>query len=103
LQAAENASEFGADPLKGFIVSGNSAGGNLAAGAAHEAVDQSLLPPLTGVFLNIPNMVHPDAVPEIYKEHFKSEEEFKNGMFLDRRGMAFFYGKALSHPRRSIY
>jgi hypothetical protein len=48
-------------------------------------------------------MVHPDAVPEMYKEHFKSEEEFKNGMFLDRRGMAFCYGKPLSHSERSIY
>lgn len=42
--------------------------------------------------LNIPALVHPDAVPEKYKPHYKSEEEFKDGLILDRKAMEFFYG-----------
>ncbi|KAF2705440.1 alpha/beta-hydrolase [Pleomassaria siparia CBS 279.74] len=78
---------LGADPSKGFIVAGSSAGGNLAAGAARNSIDSNLSPPLTGVFLNVPLLVHPTAVPEKFKPHYNSEEEFKDGMILDRRGM----------------
>lgn len=92
-QVAENASKLGADPSKGFIVSGASAGGNLAAVAAHEAADAKLSPPLTGVFLCIPFLVHPDAVPEKYKPHYNSWEENKDAMILDQRGMLWFFGK----------
>jgi hypothetical protein len=31
-------------------------------------------------------------MPEKYKSHYHSEEDFKDGMILDRRGMAFFNG-----------
>ncbi|KAJ4304509.1 hypothetical protein N0V90_000035 [Kalmusia sp. IMI 367209] len=80
---------WGGDLDKGFIVSGTSAGGNLAAVAAHEAVDSNL--PLTGVFLSIPVMLHPDVVPEKWKAHYNSWEQNKDAMILDKRGMLWFY------------
>ncbi|KAF2798156.1 hypothetical protein K505DRAFT_357779 [Melanomma pulvis-pyrius CBS 109.77] len=100
--AAENASKLGSDPSKGIIVSGTSAGGNIAAVAAHEAMDQKLSPPLTGVFLNIPVLVHPDVVPDRYKPHYTSEEEFKEGIILDRKGMEFFYSEYKVDPKSKL-
>ena len=48
--AAANAKEvLGADPSKGFIVCGTSAGGNLTDVVAHLARDEKLNPPLTGL------------------------------------------------------
>jgi acetyl esterase/lipase len=48
MQLAANAASVGADPTKGFIVGGESAGGNVAAVATHEAADSGLSPPITG-------------------------------------------------------
>jgi len=65
-QAAENASNLGADPSKGFLVGGTSAGGNIAATIAHLARDEKLSPPLTGCHLMIPAICNIDALPEKY-------------------------------------
>jgi acetyl esterase/lipase len=85
---------LGADLSKGFVVSGDSAGANLAAVVAHDAVDSKLSPPITGVHLRIPLLVHPDAVPEQYKQHYNSWEGYKDGLILDQKGMRWFYGKS---------
>ncbi|KAH7131857.1 Alpha/Beta hydrolase protein [Dendryphion nanum] len=90
--AAENAESLGADPTKGFIVAGTSAGGNVAAVAAHEAVDANLSPPLTGVYLSVPLLTHQDAIPEEYRQHHNSEEQNKDARILDKRGMDWFWG-----------
>ena len=55
------------------------------------------------MFLNIPGLVHPDAVPEKYKPHYNSEEDFKDGLILDRRGMEFFYGKHVASMFKFVY
>ena len=47
--AANATSKLGADPSKGFIVGGTSAGGNLTDVVGHLARDENLLPPLTGL------------------------------------------------------
>ncbi|KAF2019187.1 alpha/beta-hydrolase [Aaosphaeria arxii CBS 175.79] len=91
--AAENASTLKADLEKGFIVSGCSAGGSIASYISHQAVDDGLSPPLTGVILTVANLVHPDMMPEEYKAHCKSWEQNKDAMVLDQRGMRWF----LSH------
>ncbi|KAI1774560.1 putative lipase/esterase [Hypoxylon cercidicola] len=52
--AAQNAASLGADPSRGFIVGGGSAGGNIAAVLAHIARDEKLSPPLTGQYLCVP-------------------------------------------------
>ena len=47
---ADNAtSKLKADPSKGFLVGGTSAGGNLTDVVAHQARDEGLTPPLTGL------------------------------------------------------
>ena len=51
---ASNASDLGADPLKGFVIGGGSAGGNITAVLAHLARDEDLSPPLTGQYLGVP-------------------------------------------------
>ncbi|TVY59632.1 AB hydrolase superfamily protein B1A11.02 [Lachnellula suecica] len=48
---AKHASELGAEPSRGFVVGGGSAGGNIAAVVAHMARDEQLEPPLTGQFV----------------------------------------------------
>ncbi|ORY10365.1 Alpha/Beta hydrolase protein [Clohesyomyces aquaticus] len=95
---AENAAQLGADPTKGFIVGGSSAGANLAAVVSHEAVDSKLSPPLTGVWLNIPLLVHRDAVPDKYKQHYNSYEDMKDAMILDRKALDFIYKEYNADP-----
>lgn len=68
MQAVENASKIGADPTKGLIVGGASAGGGMAAGSALRAHDDPFFEgrPITGQILNYPCVVYPPAVPEKY-------------------------------------
>lgn len=51
---AATAASWGADPARGFVVGGTSAGGNLAAGLACRARDEALRPALTGQWLACP-------------------------------------------------
>ncbi|KAJ4372376.1 hypothetical protein N0V83_004150 [Neocucurbitaria cava] len=53
-----------ADPSKGFIVGGNSAGANFAAVLARRSVEEGLTPRLTGQWLSYPLMAHHDATRE---------------------------------------
>ena len=73
--AAANASSFGADPSKGFIVGGTSAGGNITAVLAHMARDEGLSPPITGQYLGIPAVCDKAVMPEKYKDVFFSYEQ----------------------------
>ncbi|KAI1340872.1 putative lipase/esterase [Xylariaceae sp. FL0016] len=73
--AASNATALGADPSKGFVVGGGSAGGNIAAVLAHIARDEHLSPPLTGQYLCVPAitcLVPPSAIPEKYRPEYLS-------------------------------
>ena len=76
--AAENYKQFGADPSKGFIVGGTSAGGNLTAVLSHQARDEGLSPPLTGQYLAIPAVGSGDLIPEQYRDrNFSMEQNAK--------------------------
>jgi acetyl esterase/lipase len=75
--AASNATQLGADPTKGFIVGGESSGGNISIVLAHLARDNNLHPPLTGQFLSIPSCLPPGTVPEKYKPLYHSWEQAK--------------------------
>ncbi|KAL0932936.1 lipase 2 [Colletotrichum truncatum] len=73
--AAKNASELGADPSRGFIIGGGSAGGNISATLAHLARDNDLSPPLTGQYLCVPAimcLLPPEAIPEKYRAEYLS-------------------------------
>lgn len=65
-EAAANAASFNADPKKGFVIAGQSAGGNLALIATHWARDDPFFVnmPLTGQLVQYPPTCHPEAIPE---------------------------------------
>lgn len=67
-QAAANASSIGADPSKGFIVGGTSAGGSMTSVVAHLYRDEKPQPGLTGCLLVIP------AVSDRNDDHLPNAE-----------------------------
>lgn len=89
--AAENASQLSADPSKGFIIGGTSAGGNIAATISHLARDEKFSPPLTGCHMMIPAICAVDALPEKYKKDQHSWEQNKNAAILSRKACDLFY------------
>ncbi|KAJ7640549.1 Alpha/Beta hydrolase protein [Mycena rosella] len=66
--AAESPNLFSADLKKGFIIGGLSAGAHLASVVAHRARDDSFFKDrqITGCILQVPPLVHPNAIPEKY-------------------------------------
>ncbi|KAI0330133.1 hypothetical protein GY45DRAFT_1354103 [Cubamyces sp. BRFM 1775] len=90
---AHNASRLHADLRKGFIVSGKSSGGNLAAVIAHRAKADPVFAtnPLTGQILQMPALCHPDVVPENLKDKLRSMEECKDAPILSREQMLNTY------------
>lgn len=66
---------MGANPEAGFIIGGASAGGNISAVLGALARDESLQPPLTGLYLCVPALLNPSHVPEKYKAEYLSWTE----------------------------
>ncbi|KAJ7623551.1 alpha/beta hydrolase fold-domain-containing protein [Roridomyces roridus] len=104
--AAESASRLSVDLKKGFVVGGASAGANLSAVVAHRARDDAFFKAnqLTGQLLQIPAVVHPEAVPEKYKPVLLSLEQNKDAPVLDRPAVDWFfeqYGGAPTNPEVS--
>lgn len=73
------------------MIGGTSAGGNLSLVLTHLSRDESLSPPLTGVWLNIPATIDSAAVPEKYKKLLTSYEQNKDAPALDVKAIDFFY------------
>ncbi|QIW97041.1 hypothetical protein AMS68_002559 [Peltaster fructicola] len=90
--AAANASSIGADPSKGFIVGGTSAGGNLAVLTALQHRDDKLSPPITGCHLMIPTVCTSVAVPDKYKADFRSWDQNEHADILSRKACELFIG-----------
>ncbi|KAF2105031.1 hypothetical protein NA57DRAFT_63239 [Rhizodiscina lignyota] len=90
--AAGNASQVGADPSKGFVVGGVSAGGNLAAVCAHLARDEKLSPPITGSMLQIPMVLQLDSIEEKYRPEINSYEQNKDAPVLSQKSIDLFEG-----------
>jgi acetyl esterase/lipase len=91
VQAAENASQLGADPSKGFIIGGTSAGGNITVTITHLARDEKLSPPLTGAHLMIPSVCVSKEMPEKYKQEQYSWEQNKNAAVLSQKACDLFF------------
>ena len=89
---AFNASTLKADPKKGFMVGGISAGANFSAVISHLARDEHLSPPLTGVYLSIPAVVDPKSMPDEYKHEFLSHEQNKDAPILGKESIEMFMG-----------
>lgn len=88
--AAQNAALWGADPSKGFVVGGSSAGGNISAVLALIARDEKLSPPLTGQYLAIPAVLPASQVPEKYKPYYLSMEQNANAPVLPQGAIDMF-------------
>ncbi|KAL2858573.1 Alpha/Beta hydrolase protein [Aspergillus pseudoustus] len=81
---AQHATLLGADPSKGFIIGGLSAGGNLTAVTAQRAVKEKLSPPLTGIWVSIPVVAaKADGIPEQYRDDWVSRTQNINSPILD--------------------
>lgn len=85
---AKNASSLDADPSKGFLLGGVSAGGNLTACIAQKWKDDDMSPPLTGLWLCVP-LVFPngDLVPEKYKDQWFAHEQNADAPILDKNAV----------------
>jgi len=102
--AAANASKIGADPSKGFIIGGTSAGGIITCVLSHQARDEKLSPPLTGIWLNIPSVVAQSQIPPQYRDIMTAFKQNENAPILDRTAIDFFmkwYAPVESDPKHS--
>lgn len=93
-QVSKNYNDLGASPSVGFLVAGCSAGGNIAASMALVARDQKLSPPLTGTYLNVPELVSPKLkLPDKYAPLWLSRNQNKAAPILDQPFIDFLMGK----------
>ncbi|SMR41619.1 unnamed protein product [Zymoseptoria tritici ST99CH_1E4] len=99
--AASNASSLGADPSKGFIIGGTSAGGNITATVSHQWRDEKQSPPLTGSHLMIPAVVAAGHVPEEFAADYKSYGELPNAAILSHKAMDLFADNYCPVEKRS--
>ncbi|KAM5545527.1 hypothetical protein V8D89_000565 [Ganoderma adspersum] len=87
---ADNASDLKVSLDKGYLVGGDSAGGNLAAAVVLRARDDPFFAgrPLTGQYLREPLVVHPLAVPDKFRSEWRSFEEIKDSITLPSNAVA---------------
>ncbi|KIW09146.1 uncharacterized protein PV09_00082 [Verruconis gallopava] len=100
--AAKSAASLGADPTKGFLVGGLSAGGNISAVLSHLARDEKLNPPLTAVWLDCPALVSQEVLPEKYRKDHSSYQQNADAPLLDVKSIDFFmrnYKPVVSDPQ----
>lgn len=76
-----------ADPTKGFLLSGMSAGGTLAGVVSHLARDENVSPRLTGVHMTVPGLIQRGAIPEKWKDELLSFEQNKDAPILNLDGV----------------
>ncbi|OJT03163.1 AB hydrolase superfamily protein B1A11.02 [Trametes pubescens] len=99
--ASSNSIAVHGDVGKGFIVGGSSAGAHMAGAIAHRVradpffVNQSKP---TGQFLQIPPIVHGDAVPEGYKANFTSLVHNREAPMLTTKQLYEFYRLVQAPP-----
>lgn len=81
-----NMATLNADPTEGFVVGGVSAGANIAAVIAQQALIVKTTPPLTGINLSVPVLFSvPEDVPEKYRDLWISREQNADAPFLGKK------------------
>ncbi|KAM0463949.1 hypothetical protein ACHAO4_000674 [Trichoderma viride] len=95
---AKNVKSLGIDPDKGFLVGGESSGGEMAVIAAHLYVNDELSPPLTGIYAAMPGGVNHQTVPEKYKDRFISLEQNADAPILSSSSVEFIWKSYQSYP-----
>ncbi|KAL4908556.1 hypothetical protein BDW74DRAFT_188495 [Aspergillus multicolor] len=87
---AEHATLLGADPTKGFILGGVSAGGQLTTLIAQRALKNNLSPPITGLWVSVPvTTLTADGIPEQYRDMWVSRTQNGNAPVLDVADIKF--------------
>lgn len=89
---AEHASDLGADPSKGFIIGGISAGGTQAANVTLASISQPFAVPVTGQWLCVPALMDETTVPSKYKSHYLAYEHNKDVPVLPAAAIAAIDG-----------
>ena len=84
---AEHASELGADPTKGFIVGGISAGGTLTAVITNASFTDGFKYPVTGQWLSVPSLMDEVTVPAKYKKYFLSKQHNQDVPILPAKAL----------------
>lgn len=72
---ASHPKRYGANPSKGFVVGGESAGSVIASVLSLQARDTSLEPPLTGSLLCVGSYFNPESLPEKYVPYYRSRTD----------------------------
>lgn len=90
----DNVASLRADPKMGFIVGGGSSGGNFAAVLARRAVEEKLVPALTGQWVAVPVLYNRtgDTVLEKYKHIWTSWEQNKDALLISAKGADILFG-----------
>lgn len=81
---------MGADPSKGFIISGTSAGGNIATGVAHLWQDDQITPKITGCHLMVPAICNSAFFPEELKKDWVSWHQLEFAPILSHKATDLF-------------
>ncbi len=86
---AENAKGtlLSADPEKGFIIGGSSAGGCIAACLSRKFQEEKLAHPLTGQWLNIPITMSFESCPMEYRDKYISMQQNANAPVLPAKAI----------------
>jgi acetyl esterase/lipase len=87
--AAAHATELGANPKRGFIVQGISAGAVNADIVARLSRDEDLQPPITGQLQVATMLCDPSMIPSRYKDEFLSWDQEMSGS-LPQGALAMF-------------
>ncbi|KAK3675434.1 hypothetical protein LTR78_004517 [Recurvomyces mirabilis] len=81
--AAHARSDLHADPKRGFLIGGASAGACLSAALTNLSIQLQMSPPLTGQWLAVPSLMEAEHVPFEYNDYFLSREHNKTAPGLD--------------------
>ena len=75
------------DSTSHILVGGTSAGANFSSVLSHLARDHKLDPPITGIYLGAPVVVHHDAVPSRYAPYYQSYYHMLDAPIIPRSAM----------------
>jgi acetyl esterase/lipase len=82
-----------ANPQKGIVLGGSSAGGNLAAVLAHTSREDRLTPPVTGQWLSVAALLPERCVPERYRAEYVSQTENTDDPVIGKLSTESFDGR----------
>ena len=101
MQAHANASSFGGDPNRFYII-GGSAGGGLALSIAAQVLrDPQLKSSIKGVAAIVPVAAHWETVPQKYKDQYKSAHTIGSAI-IDKESMQDFFRYVASTKRARV-